>query len=336
MFFKVVDTWDLKYKIYSDQTGKFPVRSSAGYQYFMVMVEIDSNYVLVQPIKNKTNREMIGSYEAVMKRLNRAGIVPEKHILDNKCSEKLKDLIRETCKLELVPLGYHRGNIAKVSIKAFKQHFLSILAGLPDGFLWSLWDRLLPQTEVTLNLLRQSNTAPNVFAYAHMYGNFDYNRMPLAPIGCLCQVHVKPDNHKSWNFHSQKGYYLFTSGKHYHTNNIFMKDTKVERLSDTVASQYPAVLAISHTDRIVNTVTVLITLIEGMTKSIPKRARNKNGDAQRLASQRYLSAMLAAALAVMDMESGKMTKHRQLTTHIDPLIHRTWNTSIANKVGRLF
>ena len=27
VYFKVVDTWDPKYKIYSDQTGKFPVQS---------------------------------------------------------------------------------------------------------------------------------------------------------------------------------------------------------------------------------------------------------------------------------------------------------------------
>ena len=129
-----------------------------------------------------------------MKRLRRAGIVPEKHVLDNECSENLKELIRDTCILELVPPGYHRRNIAEVAIKAFKQHFLSILAELPDDFPWSLWDRLLPQTGVALNLLQQSNATPNVFAYAHMYGNFAYNRMPSAPIGCPCPVHFKHNN----------------------------------------------------------------------------------------------------------------------------------------------
>ena len=36
---------------------------------------------------------------------------------------------------------------------------------------------------------------------------------------------------------------------------------------------------------------------------------NKNGDTQRLASHIYPMAMFAAALAVMDMESGDMMKH---------------------------
>ena len=62
---------------------------------------------------------------------------------------------------------------------------------------------------------------------------------------------------------------------------------------------------------------------------------NKNGDAQRLESQRYQVAMFVAALAVMDMELGDVTKHRQLTNHTDPAIHRTWNTLTANKIKRL-
>ena len=173
---------------------------------------------------------MIKAYQRLLKRLQRAGVETKKHVLDNECSEKLKELIWDTCKLELVPPGCHRRNVAEVAIKAFKQHFISILAGLPDDFPWSLWDRLLPQTETTLNLLRQSNATPNVSAYAHLYGNFDYNRMPLAPMGCPCQVHVKPDDRKTWDFHSQKGHYLFTSGDHYRTHNNFMRDTKAKRL----------------------------------------------------------------------------------------------------------
>ena len=148
-------------------------------------------------MKNKTDEEMVCACKALMKRLQQAGIILKKQVLDNECSKKLKETICDACKLEFVPLGCHWRNIAEVAIKAFKQHFLSILTGLPDGFPWSLWDRLLPQTEVTLNLLRQSNATPNTSVYAHMYGNFDYNRMALAPIECLCQVHVKPNNCKS-------------------------------------------------------------------------------------------------------------------------------------------
>ena len=136
------------------------------------MVKIDSNYTFFQPMKNITDSEMIQAYQTLLKRVKRAGFETKKHVLDNECSAALKELIRDTCKLELVPPGCHWRNVAEVSIKAFKQHFLSILAGLPDDFPWSLWDRLLPQAETTLNLLRQSHATPTVSAYAHLYGNF--------------------------------------------------------------------------------------------------------------------------------------------------------------------
>ena len=95
--------------------------------------------------------------------------------------------------LKLVPHGCHRRNAAEVAICNFKSHFLSILAGMADDFPLQLWDKLLPQAEVTLNLLCQSNATPTISAYAHMSGPFDYNKMPLAPMGCKVQVHEKTD-----------------------------------------------------------------------------------------------------------------------------------------------
>ena len=81
--------------------------------------------------------------------------------------------------IEIVPPGYHKRNAAKVAIRNFKAHFLSILAGVADDFPLQLWDQLLPQAEVTINLLRQPNATPTISAYAHMNGPFNYNKIPL-------------------------------------------------------------------------------------------------------------------------------------------------------------
>ena len=70
---------------------------------------------------------------------------------------------------------------------------MCILAGTAEDFPRQLWDKLLPQAEVTINLLQQSNATPNVSAYAHLSGPFDYNKMPLAPMGCAAQIHEKTD-----------------------------------------------------------------------------------------------------------------------------------------------
>eukprot|EP00804_Cyclotella_cryptica_P021956 CCRYP_000903-RA/>CCRYP_000903-RA protein AED:0.16 eAED:0.16 QI:0/0/0/1/1/1/4/0/960 len=185
-----------------------PVRSQAGNKYIMVMVEIDSSAILVEPIKNRTGAELTRAYSALMLRLRRAGIVPRKHVLDNEISAAMKDLIQDTYKmsLELVPPGCHRRRAAEVAIRNFKSHFLSVLAGVADDFPLKLWDKLLPQAEITLNLLRQSNATPTVSAYAHLNGPFDYNKMPLAPMGCNAQVHEKTDSRGTWAFHSVDGW----------------------------------------------------------------------------------------------------------------------------------
>jgi hypothetical protein len=190
-----IHVYNVRETIFSDQTGKLPKRSQKGHKYIMVMVEIDSNAILVEPMKSRKDEEMIRAYDALLARLRQAGSTPRKHVLDNEVSDNMKHHIQVTCKLvmELVPPGCHRRNAAEVAIRNFKTHFLSVLAGVAEDFPENLWDRLLPQTEITLNLLRQSNATPNVSAYAHLSGPFDYNRMPLAPMGCAAQIHEKSD-----------------------------------------------------------------------------------------------------------------------------------------------
>ena len=69
----------------------------------------------------------------------------------------MKEVIRDKYKMEmeLVLPGYHRRNTAEVAIRNFKAHFLSVLACVADNSPFTLWDHILPQTEITLNLLRK-------------------------------------------------------------------------------------------------------------------------------------------------------------------------------------
>ncbi len=126
----------------SNQTGQFPNQSLCGNKYIMVMVEIDSNAILVDPMKNRKDAKMIQAYNTLLLQLKWASIVPKKHVIDNKVSENIKNQICDTCKLdmELVPPGCHRRNSAKVAMCNFKAHFLSILAGVANKFPPNLWD----------------------------------------------------------------------------------------------------------------------------------------------------------------------------------------------------
>jgi hypothetical protein len=102
----------------------------------MVMVEIGSNTILVEPMKNRKDAKMLRAYNTLLLRLKWASITPKKHVLDNEVSDNMKNHIHDTCKLdmELVPPGCHRRNAAKVVIRNFKAHFVSILAGVADDF----------------------------------------------------------------------------------------------------------------------------------------------------------------------------------------------------------
>jgi len=158
------------HKIWTDQTGRFPKKSSRGHQYIMVLTESDSTAILVEPMKNRSSTEMIRAYQALIDRLNAAGVFPQQHILDNECSKEFKVAIKtNNMTYQLVPPHDHRRNRAEKAIQTFKAHFIAILCGADHTFPRHLWDRLLVQAEHTLNMLRPARTRPTISAYTYLW-----------------------------------------------------------------------------------------------------------------------------------------------------------------------
>ena len=143
VYTKVVDIPGLKGTIYTNQTGKFTITSRSGHKYVMVMVAIDSNAILISPMKNRKDAEIQREYLELLHRSKEAGIAVKNHVLNNEWSTNMEELIRKECKLELVPPGLHCQNMAELSIKAFKHNFISILSGVDASFPLALWDKLL-------------------------------------------------------------------------------------------------------------------------------------------------------------------------------------------------
>jgi hypothetical protein len=276
-----------KKPMYSDQTGRFPVTSSKGNKYLMVACELDGNYIDAEPLRDRTKGELVKGYNAIFTRWKQTGTIsPNWHILDNEAPEELKSAIRENgCRVELTPADNHRRNAAERAIQTFKGNFISVLAGVADDFPITRWDELIPGTVLQTNLLRQSNVAPKVSAYAYLHGPFDYNRMPLAPLGCACQFHVKPGRRSTWGEHASDGWYVGTSPEHYRTHLIFVKATKHLRLSDTVYFKHKYVTqpTVTTEDRIINAYRLLTQAIKGFAAS--------KGDASMDALQRLQEAL---------------------------------------------
>ena len=59
---------EMEAKIYTDQTGKFPVRSSRGHQYIMVLINMDSSYISMEPMKNRHSSEIVMTYQILINR----------------------------------------------------------------------------------------------------------------------------------------------------------------------------------------------------------------------------------------------------------------------------
>ena len=254
-------------KIYTDQTGRFPKKSSRGNQYIMVLIEMDSNAILVEAMKNRSSAEMIRAYQVLVDRLKSAGLQPTMHLLDNECSAEFKERIKANkMKYQLVPPHDHRRNIAEKAIQVFKAHFISILCGCDKSFPLYLWDRLLPQAEHTLNMLRPAIMTPTVSAYTYLWGQHDYNANPFAPLGCKVEAHVTPGARETWAPHTASGYYIGNAWEHYRCHDVYISDTKSIRTCLTVffKHKYLTMPSITPADALIRASDNLTDAITGL------------------------------------------------------------------------
>ena len=118
--------------------------------------------------------------------------------------------------------------------KAVKAHFLSILAGIADDFPKHCWDLLVPQAELTLNLLRQALLRPEILAYDYAEGHFDYNVTPLGSLGCSVLIHKKTLQQHLWDFRARKGWSIGAAMQSYRCDKVIARDTLAVCISDTV------------------------------------------------------------------------------------------------------
>ena len=91
--------------------------------------------------------------------------------MDNEVSEDLKKYSEDSdIQVQLVPPHMHRINAAERAVRTFKKHFISALCIVDPLFPFYLWDHLLPQVTMTLNMLRQSWLNAGLSAYEQVYG----------------------------------------------------------------------------------------------------------------------------------------------------------------------
>jgi Reverse transcriptase (RNA-dependent DNA polymerase) len=228
-------TVEISGQVYGDQTGKFTIPSSRGNKYTFCLYDYDSNYIDSEPIKNREAQSIVEAYKACFARLKQAGLTPKLCRLDNECSASLKQYFQdENVEFQLAPPYIHRRNAAERAIRTFKNHFIAGLASTDKDFPLHLWDRLIPQALLTLNLLRGSRINPRLSAHAQVHGQYNFNSHPIGPPGTKVLVHEKSKNRSSWAPHATESWYIGPSLEHYRCYITYNTETNSTRIADTL------------------------------------------------------------------------------------------------------
>ena len=223
-------------KLYTDDTGRFPVRARSGNQYVMIAYHCDLNIILACPFSSRKDIHRLVAYNTIMKRLKIHGHHVDLQVLDNEASAAYRQQITDKWKsdFQLVPPNIHCRNTVERAIRTFKARFLAIIAVVAPDYPRNMWDILIPKTEIKLNLLRQARLNHAKSAWEAFAGPLNYDTTPLGPLGCEVISHKKTGKRNSWDLRGEPAWNIGASLKHYRCQNIIAKETWSTRVSDTL------------------------------------------------------------------------------------------------------
>ena len=226
--------------IYSDQTGRFPVRSFAGNEYVFTAYVYGPNAILARAMRNRSDEEMIRVFKEVYEYLESKGFKPKFHVTDNECSQRIKRYLQsQGATHQAVPADAHGANAAERAVQTFKNHFIAGLATVDPQCPIQLWDEFIEQAQNTLNMLRTSRVNPKLSAYEILEGPYNFNKVPLAPPGTKAIVYIDPKNRTTWGVHGEDAFYVGPAPGHYRCYKFFIVGTKAYRIAQA-AQFYPA------------------------------------------------------------------------------------------------
>jgi hypothetical protein len=92
-------------KLYTDNTGRFPIKARSSNQYVMIAYQADGNLILQQAFKTRSDKHHIAAYNSIMMHLTVRSLSVNLQILDNEASAAYKQAITFTwqSKFQLVP-----------------------------------------------------------------------------------------------------------------------------------------------------------------------------------------------------------------------------------------
>jgi hypothetical protein len=201
----------------------------------MILHDYDINAILAQPIKDRTAPELLKAFQFMEQEMVARGLKPKVMKLDNEASTFIKAYLhQQDITFQLVPPYSHRRNSAERAIRSFKDHLIARLCSTDTSFPMHLWDTLLPQAVMTLNMLRTSRINPQLSAATHIFGQYDFNRAPMEPPGTRIIAHETSRRRRTWAPHGQDGWYIGPALEHYGCYTVYITKTRSNRIVETV------------------------------------------------------------------------------------------------------
>ena len=127
---------------------------------------------------------------------------------------------------QYVPPRSHRGLKAERYLQTVKAHLLSCFHSVSPDYPAAHWAKLLPQIQLTLNILVPSKANPAISAYEWVHGHkYDFHHHPFGPPGCSVLAHVKVEGRASFDDRASTAWYLgpTTDGTRLHA--VLSKET---------------------------------------------------------------------------------------------------------------
>ncbi len=155
---------------------QLPLHVAQWQHMFFVMYHYETNTIFAMPIPGLDSQSILDAYKKNFEFLVSKGYTPKINLMDNQATKAIKSyLTPQQCCLQHVEPGNHPVNATEQAIQTFKNRFISTLGTTDVDFPIQLWDKLAPQVQDSINLLRCSRINPTKSADKILEGPYDWN-----------------------------------------------------------------------------------------------------------------------------------------------------------------
>ena len=265
---------------YSDLAGIFPEISADGNQYILVLIHY-TDYIFIRALKDRHGTEQAKAYDSILQECKEKNMVPTTYMMDNEISPEVKAVLNKYKvnieinhkMINLATPHNKRANRAERIMNIVKPVIIGAIAGTNRDFPIKLWDKLLPQCEIVMNLLRPSFKDANISCYGAFYGAYDFMKHPMAPPGVMVMYYHHAKERTSWGHRSKMGFYVGPALFHFQCFTVVDKITKKAHVTDTLAF---------HPERVImpgsNKIELLTSALKQLTDILKYKNDPKNED----------------------------------------------------------